>query len=79
MSEPGDGLVRIPPRFATAWAVVGFACAVGAVLVVPLVTGALGMAAGSIAHLKGSRWGMPAAIASGIGLIVGMANHFLLR
>jgi hypothetical protein len=79
VSESDGDVPDIPTRYSTAWAVLGFACAAAALVIVPLVTGAVGMAAGSIAHLKGSRLGMPAAIASGIGLIAGMANHFLLR
>lgn len=79
MTEPTDDLPEIPTRFATAWAVTGFACAVAALLILPLVVGGVGMTAGVIAHLKQSRWGMPAAVASGIALVLGSANEFLLR
>ena len=74
-----DALPEIPTTFATAWAVAGFVCAVAALLFLPFVVGAIGMVAGTIAHLKRSRLGMPAAIASGITLILGTANEFLLR
>ena len=77
--ENPDELPEIPTAHGTGWAVAGFVCAAAALLLLPLVVGAVGMIAGTIAHLKQSRLGMPAAIASGITLVLGTANEFLLR
>jgi hypothetical protein len=44
-----------------------------------VVAGPLGMAVGLIAHVKGSRFGMPAAVAAGLGMIVGMSVTNWLR
>ena len=77
--EDHDALPEVPTAFATAWAVAGFVCAAVALVFLPFLVGAAGMVAGTIAHLKQSRLGMPAAIASGITLILGTANEFLLR
>lgn len=44
-----------------------------------VVLGIAGMVLGSGAHLKGDRWGMPAAIVSGITTIVAMAVVFWIR
>jgi uncharacterized membrane protein AbrB (regulator of aidB expression) len=72
--------VQASPRFATAFAVVGFAFALAAVLTrLEVLAGPLGMAAGLVAHVKGSRLGMPAAIVAGIAMIVGMSVAFWLR
>jgi len=71
-----DGVV-IPPDHALAWLVVG---AVGAITAIWLVLpGVVGMAAGSVAHLKGHRLGMPVAVVAGITTIVGMALAFWVR
>jgi hypothetical protein len=87
-SHPGpDPEVRDPfapveasPRFATPLAVVAFLLAVLAVVSrLEFVAGPLGMALGLIAHVKGSRLGMPAAVAAGIAMIVGMSVTFWLR
>jgi len=37
------------------------------------------MASGLIAHVKGSRYGMPSAILAGLGMIVGMSVILYLR
>jgi CBS-domain-containing membrane protein len=72
--------VEASPRFATAFAVVGFALALAAVLTrLEVLAGPLGMAAGLVAHVKGSRLGMPAAIVAGVAMIVGMSVTFWLR
>ncbi len=69
--------VTIPPTHALAWVVAG---AVGAITAIWFVLpGVVGMGAGSIAHLKGHRLGMPVAVASGITTIVGMALAFWVR
>jgi hypothetical protein len=80
--EPHDPYapVEASPRFATPLAVVGFALAVVAALSgLEVVAGPLGMAFGLVAHVKGSRLGMPAAVAAGIGMIVGMTVTSWLR
>jgi hypothetical protein len=72
--------VEASPRFATTLAVAGFVLAAVAVLSrLEVIAGPLGMAVGLVAHVKGSRLGMPAAIAAGIAMIVGMSVTFWLR
>jgi hypothetical protein len=68
------------PRFATPLALVAFALAVFAIVGrLEAIAGPVGMAVGLIAHVKGSRLGMPAAIAAGIATIVGMSITLYLR
>lgn len=72
--------IEASPRFATPLAVIGFGLALAAlVLRLEVVAGPLGMAVGLIAHVKGSRLGIPAAIASGVAMIAGMAISMYLR
>lgn len=71
-----DG-VQVPTRGARVWAGVAAVCAVVAVWVVPV--GVLGMVGGTVAHLKGDRWGMPVAVLAGVTTIVGMALVFFVR
>jgi hypothetical protein len=72
--------IAASPRFATPLAVVGFLLAVLAVVSrLEFIAGPLGMAVGVVSHVKGSRLGMPAAIAAGIAMIVGMSVTFWLR
>lgn len=74
-SAPGSATGRRP------LALLAWGCAVLApfLLGVGVVLGILGMVLGSAAHLKGDRWGMPAAVVSGITCIVAMTLVFLLR
>lgn len=68
------------PRFATPLAVLALVLAVLCVVsYAEAVAGPLGMALGLIAHVKGSRLGMPAAVIAGVALVVGMAITFFLR
>jgi hypothetical protein len=61
-------------------AVAALVMAVAAMLMgVAAVAGPVGMAFGLIAHVKGSRLGMPAAIAAGIGMLIGMSLTMYLR
>ncbi len=72
--------VEASPRFATPLAMVGFALALAAIVLrIEVVAGPLGMMVGLVAHVKGSRLGLPAAIAAGVGMIVGMAITMYLR
>jgi hypothetical protein len=67
------------PRGATPLALLGFvAAALALVGGVAPVAGPVGMALGLVAHVKGSRLGMPAAIVSGIAMIAGFSIAFLL-
>lgn len=43
------------------------------------IAGPVGMALGLIAHVKGSRFGVPAAVLAGVGMILGFTVTFLLR
>ncbi len=62
-------------------AVAAWACALAAPVLLGygVVLSTLGMVLGSGAHLKGDRWGMPAAVVSGISCIVAMTMVFLFR
>lgn len=72
--------IEVSPRFATPLALAGFLLAIAAlVLRLEVITGPLGMVVGLIAHLKGSRLGIPAAIASGVAMVAGMAITMYLR
>lgn len=72
--------VEASPRFANTYAAV--AALLGVVSVVGLVApfaGPIGMALGLIAHVKGSRYGMPSTVIAGIGMIIGMSLTMYLR
>lgn len=72
--------IEASPRFATPLAVIAVVCAVGAAVTgLAAVFGPVGMAAGLVAHVKGSRLGMPAAVLAGVGMIVGMSVILYLR
>ncbi|HSK23260.1 MAG TPA: hypothetical protein VK906_08800 [Egicoccus sp.] len=72
--------IEASPRFATPLAVLALVMAVLCVVsYAEAVAGPLGMALGLIAHVKGSRLGMPAAILAGVAMIAGMAITFFLR
>ena len=66
--------VEASPRFAAPIAVLGAALAViAAVTDLAVVAGPVGMGAGLVAHVKGSRLGLPVAVLAGIGMLVGMS------
>jgi hypothetical protein len=72
--------IEASPRFATSLAAAGFVLAAAAILLrLEPIAGPLGMAVGVVAHVKGSRLGIPAAIASGVAMIAGMAISMYLR
>lgn len=72
--------VEASPRFATPLAVVAIVLAVAAASTgTEAIAGPLGMALGVIAHVKGSRLGLPAAVLAGVGMVAGMAITMLLR
>jgi len=61
-------------------AVVGMVLGIAAALTgLAAVFGPVGMGLGLVAHVKGSRLGMPAAIVAGVGMIVGMSVILYLR
>lgn len=78
--DPNDPFrpVEASPAYRRPLAVGGFVLAVVALLVLPIVTGPLGMALGLVSHVKGDRLGMPATFAAGIGMIAGMALDLLI-
>jgi hypothetical protein len=86
-TEPGDRAERDPfaaieasPRFATPIAVLAIVLGVAAALTgTAAIAGPVGMAAGLVAHVKGSRLGMPATFVAAFGMIAGMAITFYLR
>ncbi len=72
--------IEASPRFATPLAVVAIALAVVTLVTgFGVVTGPVGMGVGLVAHVKGSRLGLVAAIACGVALIVSMAVAMYLR
>ncbi len=72
--------IEASPRFATPLAVVGMVLGIAAALTgLAAVFGPVGMGLGLVAHVKGSRLGMPAAIVAGVGMIVGMSVILYLR
>ena len=79
--QPADTIVHdgveVPTTRARLWAIAGFLGGITAIWFI--LPGVFGMVAGSVAHLKGDRWGMPAAIVSAITTIVGMALLFASR
>ncbi len=71
--------VEASPRGATPLAVLAVLAAVAAALMgVEAVAGPVGMALGLIAHVKGSRLGLPATALAAVGMVVGMATTFAL-
>lgn len=72
--------VEASPRLATPLAWLGLV--LGLVAALPslaVIAGPLGIGVGLIAHVKGSRLGMPAAVVAAIGMIVGMSLLMYLR
>ena len=72
--------VAASPRFATPLAVLGLLCGVAAAVTgLAAVFGPVGMGLGVVAHVKGSRLGMPAAVVAGVGMIIGFSVIMYLR
>jgi hypothetical protein len=72
--------IEASPRFATTLAVFGAVFGVAAAVTgLAPVFGPIGMALGLMGHVKGSRYGLPAAVLAGIGMIVGMSIILYLR
>lgn len=66
------------PAFRRPLAVAGFVLGATALLVVPPLVGAVAMVCGLVSHVKGDRLGFPAAVAGGLGMVVGMALEFFI-
>ena len=72
--------IQASPRFATTFALLGALCGVAAAVTgLAPVFGPVGMALGLIGHVKGSRYGMPAAVLAGVGMIICMSIIMYLR
>lgn len=68
------------PRGRTVLAVLAIVCAVAAAIAgLAPVAGPLGMVLGLLAHVKGSRLGLPATVLSAVGTVLGFTVTFLLR
>ncbi|MEX0868077.1 MAG: hypothetical protein WD011_00250 [Nitriliruptoraceae bacterium] len=79
-SDDPFAAVTASPRFAGPLAFAGFVLAAIALLTgLAAIAGPLGMGVGLVAHVKGSRAGLPAVFASGAAMIIGMAWMFYLR
>lgn len=71
--------VDVPPTGRGALVVVsGVASLVALWAVWPILTGPIGMVTGTLAHLKGHRYGLPAAVLAGIATVVGLAIQLLV-
>lgn len=80
-AEPRDPFapVEASPRGATALAALAAVLGVlSAITGLYPIAGPLGMLAGLVAHLKGSRLGLPATAVAAVGMVVGMAIGFFL-
>ncbi len=80
-SEPAPASDQRPtasPAGRRPLAILAWACAVLAPFLLGLgvLLAILGMVLGSGAHLKGDRWGMPAAVVSGVMSLVAMSLVF---
>lgn len=72
--------IEASPRFALPLAVVGLLLGLAAIVTgLAAIAGPLGMAFGLVAHVKGSRLGMPAAVFAALGMIIGMSITLYLR
>ncbi|MEX2533874.1 MAG: hypothetical protein WD360_07915 [Nitriliruptoraceae bacterium] len=72
--------IEASPRFAHAYAAI--AALLGVVSIVGLIApfaGPIGMALGLVAHVKGSRFGMPSTVVAAVGMIIGMSLTMYLR
>lgn len=83
MSRPSDdpfAPIEASPRFARPLALIGVLLGLAAIVTgLAALAGPLGMAFGLVAHVKGSRLGMPAAIFAAVGMIIGMSITLFLR
>ena len=83
-SDPTDedpfAPIEASPRFATPLALIGILLGIVAAFggLAPLA-GPVGMGVALVAHVKGSRLGLPAAGVAAVGMIVGMAVAMYLR
>lgn len=72
--------IEASPRFATPIALLGMLLGVAAALTgTAAIAGPVGMAAGLVAHVKGSRLGIAATFVAATGMILGMAIMLYLR
>lgn len=72
--------IEASPRFATPLAMLAALLGVASVFtgLAPII-GPVGMGVGLVAHVKGSRWGLPATALAAVGMIAGMALTMYLR
>ncbi|WP_028477681.1 DUF4190 domain-containing protein [Nocardia sp. CNY236] len=70
---PGPGYHPYPPpqQSGKVYSIVGFVCAATALLFCPIVIGTAGIVLGVVGHTKGEPLGKWAAIAAGVGTVVG--------
>ncbi|GAA3240350.1 hypothetical protein [Nonomuraea helvata] len=58
--------------------IIGFVCAVVAVLFIPILFGLAGIVLGIVGHTRGEPLGKWAAVAAGVGMIIGIALGAIL-
>jgi hypothetical protein len=80
--DPGDGRQPLHPQPRTpstsVLSIIGFVCAVVALLFVPVPFGIAGIVLGIVGHTRGETLGMWAAITSVIAMIVGIVLGILV-
>jgi hypothetical protein len=89
LASPGPGLlgprpdpfapIEASPRGRGVLVVLALVAAVAAITGLAPIAGPVGMALGLLAHVKGSRLGVPVAVLAGTGMILGFTVIFLLR
>lgn len=90
LASPGPGLlgprpdpfapIEASPRGRGVLVVLALVAAVAAAITgLAPIAGPVGMALGLLAHVKGSRLGVPVAVLAGTGMILGFTVIFLLR
>lgn len=68
----------VDPRGARALTVAGALVAVLSLVAVPFLLGPLGMALGTLAHVKRDPWGMRVAVFAGVAMVASMALQALV-
>lgn len=66
------------PRGARAWTIAGLVFGLLSLVLVPVVTGVLGMTFGTIGHVKRDPWGIRVAVFSGVAMIASISLQALL-
>ncbi|MGN9840222.1 hypothetical protein ACTMTI_19070 [Nonomuraea sp. H19] len=74
--DPPAGAARMSDQVLS---IIGFVCAVVAVLFTPVLFGLAGIVLGIAGHARGEPLGKWAAAAAGVGMVIGTALSFILE